>query len=84
MVMLMCIRYNWLSQDQLPRLIANDRNAPRCLAHLIHGLAFLNVTFASLPELLRRDLVAAVERNSRGITRSLSASYGVIAGLSGR
>ena len=80
----MCFLCNCSPQDQLPRLITNERIAPRCLAHLIHGLSFLNVTFASLPEFLRRDLIAAVERNGRGIARSLPVSYGVIAGLSGR
>ena len=52
-------------------------------SHFLHGLGFLNITYSSLPDPLRVELLACVERGARGLTRSLPDAYGVIAGLSG-
>jgi hypothetical protein len=64
--------------EQLPRL--TDR---RALSHLLHGLGFLNITFSSLPDPLRLELLGCVERAARGLAHSLPDAYGVVAGLSG-
>jgi hypothetical protein len=55
----------------------------RALAHLVHGLSFLSVTAASLPDAVRAALLACVNRHAPALRRSPADVYGVLAGLSG-